>query len=101
MSPEASLQTWMPAIHAGMTKFCIFMFCRRAQANETLRGALGVVYARMVKIFIVCRGSTQGGSGLPVASGDRSLGGTNALSAQTAKPSAGIAGQPSGKGRLA
>jgi hypothetical protein len=22
--------TWMPAIHAGMTKFCISMFCGRA-----------------------------------------------------------------------
>ena len=30
MSPDASLRTWMPAIHAGMTKICIFMFCRRA-----------------------------------------------------------------------
>ena len=30
MFPEASLRTWMPAIHAGMTKLCIFMFCRRA-----------------------------------------------------------------------
>src|SRR5262245_48406848 len=25
---EASLRTWMPAIHAGMTMICIFMFCR-------------------------------------------------------------------------
>ena len=24
MFPDASLQTWMPAIHAGMTKICIF-----------------------------------------------------------------------------
>jgi hypothetical protein len=23
MSPEASLRTWVPAIHAGMTKLCI------------------------------------------------------------------------------
>jgi hypothetical protein len=30
VSPDASLQTWMPAIHAGMTKICIFMFCGRA-----------------------------------------------------------------------
>ena len=30
MFPEASLRTWMPAIHAGMTKLCIFMFCGRA-----------------------------------------------------------------------
>jgi hypothetical protein len=29
MFPEASLRTWMPAIHAGMTMICIFMFCRR------------------------------------------------------------------------
>jgi hypothetical protein len=26
----ASLRTWVPAIHAGMTMICIFMFCRRA-----------------------------------------------------------------------
>jgi hypothetical protein len=26
------LQTWMPTIHAGMTKFSIFMFCRRAKS---------------------------------------------------------------------
>jgi hypothetical protein len=24
------LRPWMPAIHAGMTKLCIFMFCGRA-----------------------------------------------------------------------
>jgi hypothetical protein len=30
MSPEASLRIWMPAIHAGMTKICIFIFCGRA-----------------------------------------------------------------------
>jgi hypothetical protein len=24
------LRTWMPAIHAGMTKLCILMFCGRA-----------------------------------------------------------------------
>jgi hypothetical protein len=24
------LRTWMPAIHAGMTKLCSFMFCGRA-----------------------------------------------------------------------
>jgi hypothetical protein len=30
MSPEASLRTWMPAIHAGMTEDCIFIFCGRA-----------------------------------------------------------------------
>ena len=24
MSPEASLRAWMPAIHDGMTKICIF-----------------------------------------------------------------------------
>ena len=28
--PDASLRTWMPAIHAGMTMICIFMFCGRA-----------------------------------------------------------------------
>ena len=32
MFPEASLRIWMPAIHADMTKICVFMFCRRAQA---------------------------------------------------------------------
>ena len=26
MFPAASMRTWMPAIHAGMTKICIFMF---------------------------------------------------------------------------
>jgi hypothetical protein len=30
MSPDASLRIWMPAIHAGMTKLCIYMFCERA-----------------------------------------------------------------------
>jgi hypothetical protein len=30
MFPEVSSRTWMPAIRAGMTKICIFMFCRRA-----------------------------------------------------------------------
>jgi hypothetical protein len=30
MFPEASLRTWMPAIHAGMTKIRVFMFCGRA-----------------------------------------------------------------------
>jgi hypothetical protein len=30
MSPEASMQTWVPAIHAGMTKICTLMFCGRA-----------------------------------------------------------------------
>jgi hypothetical protein len=34
----ASLRTWVPAIHAGMTKIFIFILCGRAQANETLRG---------------------------------------------------------------
>jgi hypothetical protein len=34
------LRTWMPAIHAGMTKISIFMFCRRAKAHETLRGQI-------------------------------------------------------------
>jgi hypothetical protein len=34
------LRAWMPAIHAGMTKLSIFMFCGRAQANETLRGEI-------------------------------------------------------------
>jgi hypothetical protein len=29
---------WMPAIHAGMTMICIFMFCRRAQEPGSLRG---------------------------------------------------------------
>jgi hypothetical protein len=32
------LRTWMPAIHAGMTMICIFMFCRRAEDHESLRG---------------------------------------------------------------
>jgi hypothetical protein len=27
---EASLLAWMPAIHASMTKICIFVFCGRA-----------------------------------------------------------------------
>jgi hypothetical protein len=31
MSPEASLRTWMPAIHPGMTMNSIFIFCGRAQ----------------------------------------------------------------------
>jgi hypothetical protein len=30
MFPQASLRTWMPAIHAGMTKIRVFMFCGRA-----------------------------------------------------------------------
>jgi hypothetical protein len=30
MSPEASLRAWMSALHAGMTKICILMFCKRA-----------------------------------------------------------------------
>src|SRR5262245_43173046 len=30
----------MPAIHAGMTKICVFMFCRRAQAHGSVRGIL-------------------------------------------------------------
>jgi hypothetical protein len=30
MSPEASVRAWMPAIYAGMTKICIFVFCGRA-----------------------------------------------------------------------
>jgi hypothetical protein len=28
--PDASSRIWIPAIHAGMTKICIFMFCGRA-----------------------------------------------------------------------
>jgi len=32
------LQTWMPAIHAGMTKLSIFMFCGRAKDHESLGG---------------------------------------------------------------
>jgi hypothetical protein len=40
MSSEASLPNrWVLAIHAGMTKLCIFMFCRRAQDHESLRGS--------------------------------------------------------------
>jgi hypothetical protein len=27
MFPQASLRTWLPAIHAGMTKIRVFMFC--------------------------------------------------------------------------
>jgi hypothetical protein len=30
------LWTWMPAIHAGMTKIFIFVFCERAQDHESL-----------------------------------------------------------------
>ena len=30
MSREVSMRTWIPAIHAGMTKICIFILCRRA-----------------------------------------------------------------------
>ena len=30
MCPDASLRIWMPALHAGMTKICIFMFCEYA-----------------------------------------------------------------------
>ena len=32
------LRAWMPAIHAGMTEICIFMFCGRARAHEILCG---------------------------------------------------------------
>jgi len=32
------LRAWMPAIHAGMTEICIFMFCGRARVHETLCG---------------------------------------------------------------
>jgi hypothetical protein len=48
MFPDASLQTWMPAIHAGMTKICIFMFCGRAYDHELLRG--GEVFRRMLNV---------------------------------------------------
>ena len=30
------LANLMPAIHAGMTKFCAFMFCRRVQTHKSL-----------------------------------------------------------------
>jgi hypothetical protein len=33
------LRTWMPAIHAGMTKLSIFILCRQAQAHESLHGS--------------------------------------------------------------
>jgi hypothetical protein len=35
---DASLRIWMPALHTGMTKIGFFMFSRRAQAHESLRG---------------------------------------------------------------
>src|SRR5262249_42018928 len=36
--PEASLRIWMLAVHAGITKTSIFMFCRRAEDHQSLRG---------------------------------------------------------------
>jgi hypothetical protein len=34
MSPEASLRTWMPAVHAGMTKFAFSFFVGERKTME-------------------------------------------------------------------
>jgi hypothetical protein len=36
MDVSGRIQTWMPAIHAGMTEISIFMPCRRAKDHESL-----------------------------------------------------------------
>ena len=54
MFPEASLRTWMPAIHAGMTKFA-FSFCvgKRKIMNHF------VVQIRFIMQFFSCDSSTE------------------------------------------
>jgi hypothetical protein len=51
------LRTWMAAMHAGMTKLSIFMFCGRAQDHESLRGIIAIRsprgMSRRVEIQIV------------------------------------------------
>jgi hypothetical protein len=42
--PDASVQIWMPAIHAGMTKICIFMFYgeRKVMNNFVVKNFVSV-----------------------------------------------------------
>jgi len=43
MSPDIP-QTWIPAIHAGMTKICVFMFCGRAKDHESVHGEFDFIW---------------------------------------------------------
>jgi hypothetical protein len=65
MSPEASLRTWMPAIHAGMTKICIFhvlwpsvIMNHFVQRTERMMRTHNISNLRM---GVVYKGSGRGG----------------------------------------